>query len=56
MFYGVRVAAAVPIVASMKHWDRDLGSGFATIGIPTGTMVPLSLLLVPQAFERLAGE
>ncbi|HYE01841.1 MAG TPA: hypothetical protein VD963_01265 [Phycisphaerales bacterium] len=45
LFYGVRVTANRPIVATMEHWDRDLGGGFATPGIPFGTVVPLAQVL-----------
>ncbi|MCZ7633400.1 MAG: hypothetical protein M5U20_07945 [Phycisphaerales bacterium] len=41
LFYGVRVSAPRVVVAGFEHWDRDLGGGFATIGIPGGEIMPL---------------
>ncbi len=46
VFYGVRVTASSPIVASMEHWDHSLGGGFATLGIAGGTIVNLGDILV----------
>jgi hypothetical protein len=46
VFYGVRVTASSTIVASMEHWDRSLGGGFATLGVPGGTIVRLADVLV----------
>lgn len=37
-FYGVRVAAAVPVVAFMGHYDGFLGGGFGSLGTPLGTL------------------
>ncbi|MGE3106977.1 MAG: hypothetical protein AB7G11_13655 [Phycisphaerales bacterium] len=45
VFYGVRVVATGTIVATMEHWDRSLGGGFATLGVPAGTVVPVSSVL-----------
>lgn len=45
VFFGVRVTASSPIVASLEHWDDDLGGGFATMGTPSGLVVPLSEVL-----------
>jgi hypothetical protein len=45
VFFGIRITASAPITASMEHWDRDLGGGFATVGIPAGTIVPLASIL-----------
>jgi subtilisin family serine protease/subtilisin-like proprotein convertase family protein len=36
-FYGVRVAAAVPVVAFLGHFDAFLGGGFGSLGTPLGT-------------------
>jgi len=41
LFYGVRVSSPRVVVAGFEHWDRDLGGGFATIGIPGGEIMPL---------------
>ncbi len=41
LFYGVRVSAPQVVVAGFEHWDRDLGGGFATIGIPGGEVMSL---------------
>ncbi len=46
VFYGIRITASGPITTSLEHWDRDLGGGFATVGLPGGTIVPLSSVLV----------
>lgn len=45
VFYGVRVIATGTIVAALEHWDRSLGGGFATLGVPSGTIVPISQVL-----------
>lgn len=48
-FFGIRVSAANPIVATLDHLDRIMAGGFTTAGIPHGTIVPLSSVLVlPQ--------
>jgi subtilisin family serine protease/subtilisin-like proprotein convertase family protein len=36
-FYGVRVLAAVPVVAFLNHFDGFLGGGFGSLGTPLGT-------------------
>jgi subtilisin-like proprotein convertase family protein len=36
-FYGVRVLAAVPVVAFLNHYDAFLGGGFGSLGTPLGT-------------------
>lgn len=45
-WYGVRVSAPAPIVASMEHWDGSIGGGFGTFGTPSGVLVDLSSVLV----------
>lgn len=35
-FYGVRVVAAVPIIAFVGHYDGFLGGGFGSLGTPLG--------------------
>ena len=37
-FYGVRVLAAVPIVAFVGHFDSFLGGGFGSMGTSLGTL------------------
>jgi hypothetical protein len=37
-FYGVKVQAAVPIVAFADHFDHFLGGGFGTLGTPVGSL------------------
>ena len=36
-FYGVRVAAAVPVLAFIGHFDGFLGGGFGSMGTPLGS-------------------
>ena len=35
-FYGVRVAAAAPVLAFLGHFDGFLGGGFGSGGTPLG--------------------
>ncbi|MBX3358797.1 MAG: LEPR-XLL domain-containing protein [Phycisphaeraceae bacterium] len=44
-FFGIRVTADDPIIATLDHMDRVLAGGFTTAGIPRGTVVPLSSVL-----------
>ena len=46
VFYGIRITSPTPIVSTMEHWDRDLGGGFATLGLPGGTIVDVADVLV----------
>lgn len=46
VFYAVRVTSTQPIVATMEHWDRDLGGGFSYLGMPRGDIFDLSDVLV----------
>jgi hypothetical protein len=41
VWYGVRIVASRPVVASMEHWDAAVGGGFSTFGMPGGTVVEL---------------
>jgi len=41
-FYGIRVRADLPIVATFEHWDNDLGGGFSTPGSARGEVVPIT--------------
>jgi hypothetical protein len=45
-YFGVRITATVPVVAAFEHWDSLLGGGFATQGLPGGTIVALADILV----------
>lgn len=39
-WYGIRVSAPTFIVAMFEHWDSGNGGGFATFGMPSGTVTP----------------
>jgi hypothetical protein len=45
-YFGVRITSTAPVVAAFEHWDSVLGGGFATQGLPGGTIVPLADILV----------
>lgn len=44
-YFGVRITSTVPVVAAFEHWDSVLGGGFATQGLPGGTVIPLADVL-----------
>lgn len=45
-WYGVRVQTSSPIVAHLEHWDNTNGGGFATLGMPSGQVMPFGDALV----------